>query len=170
MKYLAMRQVALNGDVLMVEGRGLFSTLIRVLTGQQISHVALLVWIDTTLWVAEMKEGIGYRLQPASLWVEDVLASGATLYYGTAPEQVLKRPADVRVEVLKHRQESYSYWSLLPVWWAQITRRQITAGLVCSTFVQRIWEKTEYRFSQTADPGDFLRLCGPVMALEADDA
>lgn len=165
-----MRDIALSGDVLMVEGRGVISALIRAFTGQQISHVALLIWITDTLWVAEMKEGIGYRLLPASLWVEDVQASGATVYYGSAPEAVLKRPFDLVEAVLNYRQRRYSYRSLIPIWWAQITRSKQTVGLVCSTFVQRIWESAGMVFEQTADPGDYMRLCTQVMALEAGDA
>jgi hypothetical protein len=157
-----MRDKALSGDVLLVEGRGLVSRLIRALTGQNISHVAMLLWIGETLWVAEMKEFTGYRLRPASLWVADAMQS-SVIYYGFAPAEV--KAEQVKDSAFKFRNEKYSYLSLLKVWLAQLLRKKTNAGLVCSTFVQRCWEACGVEFKQTADPGDYMRLCTYTTAL-----
>jgi len=160
MQYAEMRQVAHTGDVLLVEGQGWVSRLIRMLTGQNISHVAVLVWFGNTLWVAEMKEFFGYRLRPASLWVEDTLP-GAVVYYGEAPVivQTAGDDMDSFSVITSYRNRRYSYRSLFLVWWAQVRRKKIESGLVCSTFVQKVWESCGKKFNQTADPGDYMRLC-----------
>jgi len=166
MRYSQMRQVAHTGDVLLVEGQGWVSRLIRMLTGQNISHVAVLVWIGNALWVAEMKEFFGYRLRPASLWVEDTLP-GAVVYYGEAPVVVQMAGGDMDAHdvIFFYRNRRYSYRSLVRVWWAQVRRKKIESGLVCSTFVQKVWEASGMTFKQTADPGDYMRLCQMTMPL-----
>ncbi len=166
-EYAALRDEMRSGDLFLVEGRGVISTLIRVLTGQQLSHVALLVWIDGGLWVAEMREFVGFQLRPASLWLEDISGAGHTVYYGRAPRRVRESPL-VKETALGFRSQGYGYLSLLQVWWAQLRRTRLRPrGVVCSTFVQRCWEAAGIAFSQTADPGDFLRLCDGIEAIEA---
>ncbi len=167
LSYQELRATACDGDVLLVEGRGWVSALIRALTGQSISHVAVLLWFDEHLFVAEMKEFHGYRLRPASLWVDDSLASGS-VYYGAAPRAVVEDGDGIIAAALSYRNHRYSYVSLLSVWLAQIFRRRLSGGLVCSTFVQRIWETCGYHFDQTADPGDYLRMCEFVLPVTGD--
>lgn len=157
MNYKAFRPHAKDGDVLMVEGRGWVSRIIRAVTGQQISHVALLLWFGEHLFVAEMKEFRGYRLIPASMWFEDTVRTGY-VQWGRAPQGV-RGKAGVKAHALKYRNARYSYRALLRVWLAQITRSKTDAGLVCSTFVQRVWESVGHTFDQDADPGDYMRLC-----------
>lgn len=81
MQYYEVRNTCKTGDVLMVEGTGWVSTAIRMLTGQQISHVALLMWIGSSLYIAEMREVENYKLTPASERIPE-LQKGATVYYG----------------------------------------------------------------------------------------
>lgn len=169
MRYSDIRGIAKTGDVLLVEGRGFVSQLIRAVTGQSMSHVAVLVWFGETLWVAEMKEFFGYRLRPASLWIEDALVGG-NVYFGEAP-QAVRLATDHQNKIVldalfSYRNTRYSYAALVTVWWAQIRRKKLAAGLVCSTFVQRVWEATGYEFRQTADPGDYVRLCESVSVIK----
>ena len=172
MHYQTMRNQAKSGDVLLVEGQGIVSRLIRALTGQNISHVAMLLWFGNNLFVCEMKEFTGYRLRPASLWVDDVLGSGDRLYYGLMPKRWQGNPHDELIgkkianAALAYRNRSYSYSTLMSVWWAQITRKKTSAGLVCSTFVQRCWEACGLEFKQTADPGDYMHLCESTHAIK----
>jgi hypothetical protein len=162
-----LRDEAHNGDVLLVEGRGLIGTGIRMLTGQQFSHVAMLLWLDdATLWVVEMKEGLGYRITPASQWVPEK-CDGARLYFGRAPLKVTAAPDLVRTTALQYRGHRYSYWTLATTWVSQILRRPLPNGLVCSTFVQRVWAACGVRFLQTADPGDYMHLANDVTSIEA---
>lgn len=162
--YQELRAIAGDGDVLLVEGRGWVSAFIRALTGQSISHVAILLWFGQHLFVAEMKEFHGYRLRPASLWIADALSAG-TVYYGAAPRPVSVAVGAVPRVALSYRNNRYSYASLFSVWLAQILRRKVPGGLVCSTFVQRVWETCGYHFDQTADPGDYLRMCEFVLPM-----
>ena len=164
-----LRDEAHNGDVLLVESRGVIGTAIRMLTGQQFSHVAMLLWLeDATLWVVEMKEGIGYRITPASQRVPE-MCKGARIYFGRAPLKVTANPDLVRSTALQYRGSRYSYWTLVTTWLAQVFRRQLPNGLVCSTFVQRVWEACGIRFRQTADPGDYMHLSTDVTSIEACD-
>lgn len=157
MDYQTFRDRASTGDVLLLEGSDLAGRFVRVLTGQQISHVALLLWLDDGLWVAEMRNS-GYSLMPASQRVPD-MAAGAQVYWGKAPMQVRLRSREITDKALSFRGSRYSWWSLITVWAAQIFRRQMPGRLVCSTLVERAWASGAYMFSQTPDPGDFMRLC-----------
>lgn len=154
MDYTMLRKLAKDGDVLMLEGKGLVSLLIRMATGQQVSHVAMLAWIDGGLWVAEMQEFRGYRLTPASTRVPELCKAGH-VYFGQAG---INSPAILQA-AKQYRGARYSYWTLATVWLAQVFRFRAPAKLICSTFVQRCWEAAGKRFTQTADPGDFMRLC-----------
>lgn len=163
MTYEEMRKVARSGDVLLCEKRGFISAMIRILTAQQISHVALLVWMDGTLWVAEMKEFKGYSLMPASLWVQDRLSEKTRLYFGTAPLVVYDNEKYLMQEVLHYRNDSYGYLSLFRVWLGQlIPGRRRNRKLVCSTFVARVWEACSVVFERTPAPGEYLRMCRSV--------
>jgi hypothetical protein len=173
MQYSAIRSKIRTGDIFAVEGRGLIGAAIRVLTGQQFSHVAMLLDKGPGgVWVAEFVEGVGYQQMPASEWLKPRVGKRQYVYWGCAPHSVRTGSADLFVFVNRFRPENgntrYSYWTLLTVWWSQITRRQQRGKYVCSTFVQRAWESVGYRrFTQLADPGDFLHHCLSVTHLEA---
>ena len=111
-----------------------------------------------------MREGVGFRISPASQWFEQ---ARGVLYWGKAPGDVRGCPDLVVDRIFKARAErpSYSYWSLISVWLSQLFRRRLPAGLVCSTFVQRIWSACGVEFRQTADPGDFARLCQALVPI-----
>jgi hypothetical protein len=160
MNYTDARETAETGDILLVEGRGWVGKVIRALTGQQFSHVAILLHAFDGLWVAEMREGRGFLITPASQWTRE---SRDQVYLGMAP---LDRAARVRVgeaivgaRLWPHR---YSYWSLLTIWIAQVLRIRTPAALVCSTFVQRCWEHGGVAFPRPADPGDLAPLCEAI--------
>lgn len=159
-KYTELRPGMLSGDVLMVEGQGFISKAIRALTGQQISHVAMLVWIEGGLWVAEMKEFKGFRLLPLNAWMSDNASN--VVYYGVAPPSV-RNKREIIESALMYRNTDYGYFSLFKVWWAQIKHKHIKVKLlVCSTYIQRCWSSAGYTFNQTADPGDYMRLCTTI--------
>lgn len=162
-----MREQTMTGDLLLLEGRGLFSVLIRVLTGQQISHVAMLVWIEHGLWVAEMRNA-GYTLTPASQRIPEMHDSGQ-VYWGPAPRKVRLQYENVTTKVLSFRGSRYSWWSLLTVWASQVTKRRLPGRLVCSTLVERAWRAGGFEFTRTPDPGDFMHLCQRVHPIEYAD-
>ena len=163
MNYNQMRTTALTGDVLLVEGRSFFSRFIRVVTGQNFSHVAMLMWLGDGLYVAEMAEGKGFVITPASQWTQ----SSGYLYYGRAPSEVSENHVKARTAILELRGKKYGYMSLFKVWISQLTGK---AGnnkqLVCSTAVQHVWEQCGYQFDQIPDPGDFARLCDYISKVE----
>lgn len=172
MIYSEMRLSAKTGDLLLVKGKGFFSQMVRVVTGESISHVALLFWLDGGLFVAEMIEDNGYQILPASQWFPG--AAGPVLF-GCAPKVVQDCPKTILGTIARYRDDKkrqrYGYLSLLKVWWAQITGKQIKVHQrVCSTFVQDVWEQCGFHFQQTADPGDYLGLCRFISAMESVDA
>lgn len=167
MDYDALRRQAKTGDLLLLEGRDLVGTLVRVLTGQQISHVAMLIWLRDGLWVAEMRNA-GYALTPASQRVPELAADGQ-VYWGMAPGAIRALEAVVARKILSFRGARYSWWSLITVWAAQLIRRRMPGRLVCSTLVERAWASAGMAFLQTPDPGDFMRYCASVVPLQLDN-
>ena len=160
MDYTEIRHKATTGDVLGVMGAGFFSKVIKFMTKEDFSHVAMLVWHGTGLWVYEFIEGRGYQCMPASQWFE--IRAGQTVFYGKAPLVVRARPADVikaagsfRVARVKQR---YGYFSLVKVLISQIFKKKIHVHfMVCSTFIQHVWDACGFEQRFTADPGDIMR-------------
>lgn len=169
-KYLDVRAKAKTGDVLMVEGRGLISILIRMFTGEKISHIGLLVWIGEALFVAEFREFKGFQLLPASLWVDDCFEDGSNVYYGRAPSEVRDNSETISKSVFNYRAQPYGYASLFKILAAQIFRINIgLRRLVCSTFVQKMWMSEGYVFERNSDPGDYVELCDYVSKVHGPD-
>lgn len=158
--YEEVRERVKTGDVALVEGMLPGSVGIRVLTGQQISHVGLFIWQEDGLWVYEFTGRTGFRAVPASQWVKE--HERDKLYWGRAPRVIRDNPEAVVQAAQSFRGGKYSFWTLVTVWWAQILRRPVKGKIVCSTFVQKVWEALKYHFSQTPDPGDFMRHCVTV--------
>lgn len=167
MNYSEFRDQAQTGDVLLAESTRVGGVLIRMLTGQQASHVALLVWIAEGLWVAEMLGRTGYTLSPASERVPE-LAEHGQVYWGRAPQKVRWKVDVLRQATLSFRGHRYSWWTLITVWCSQVTRRRWPRSLVCSTLVEKVWESVGVCFDKTPDPGDFFRLCESVTPLTID--
>ncbi len=172
-QYDQIRSKIQTGDIFGVEGRGIVGTLIRVLTGQQLSHVAMLInkGVDG-IWVAEFVEGKGYQMLPASVWLSQRVGKKHFLYWGSAPVIVRRHRGLVKRFIGQFRPENhntgYSYLTLLRVWWSQLTRKKRSGAYVCSTFAQRAWESAGYdKFEQLADPGDFMRHCKSITHLRA---
>lgn len=168
MIYSDLREIAKTGDIILLEGTGIVSRIIRVLTGQSISHVAALFWLDGGLFIAEMVEGVGYQIVPAS---QRLSAMKGIVYFGSAPKVVQDATDSIMGVICSYRtdktKQGYGYLSLIKVWWAQIRRKPYrTRGKVCSTFVQELWESAGYHFDQLADPGDYVRRCRYVARLE----
>jgi len=160
---------AQTGDLLLVEGRSIFGVLIRVLTGQQFSHVALLQWVGDELYVAEMKEMHGFRRMPLDKWVSSQTPTSA-LYLGVAPTPVRTAPVVVNDGIAYLEEFHYGYASLFTIWLSQILRRTVRAvgSYVCSTAVQHVWENCGVHFERLADPGDYLPLCDYIYPINAN--
>ncbi|HMM59450.1 MAG TPA: hypothetical protein PKC25_04875, partial [Candidatus Rifleibacterium sp.] len=92
MIYSDLREIAKTGDIILLGGTGVVSRIIRVLTGQSISHVAALFWLDGGLFIAEMVEGVGYQIVPAS---QRLSAMKGIVYFGQAPKVVQDDPDSI---------------------------------------------------------------------------
>lgn len=169
--YDELRDMALDGDTLMIEGTGPFSMLVRILTGRSISHIAMLIWIGDGLWVIEMREFTGVRLTPASQWI-DHYASIATVYFGKAPDSIRAQGRDRIVErALAQRWIRYNYFELLLLWLSRMFGFKWRGGRVCSTLIARCWSAGDgMQFMRPPFPGDFLSLSVWVAAVEALEA
>lgn len=159
MNYLEMKQVARTGDLVLCKDRTLIGILIRIFTAESFNHVAVLVWLDKGLWIAEMTSHAGFNLVPASEWFE--ARRNSELLYCQAPGSVHKEEEIIlkKIFMARSRKYRYSFLTLVRVWFSQIFNRHINGLLVCSTFAQDLWESTGFsRFKRLADPGDLLLL------------
>ena len=168
MSYEKIREVVKTGDPIGVSGNGFFGKVIKFITSEKFTHVALFVWQENSLWVYEFVEGKGYQCTPASQWFE--LRSGQEIWVGKAPTTVRENPDLVWQAVNSFRKQRhkqhYGIISLLIVAIAQLTRKNLpTYFKVCSTFVQFVWESCGHEFTMTADPGNILRIASEEDAL-----
>jgi len=165
MNYATLRQQAKTGDILAVKGTGFIGGLIRALTGESYSHVALLVWDDGGLMVYEFVEGTGYQAMPASEWLRR--RTGQRVHYGIAPRIVGQYQTLVAQAARRYRNSSvaarwYGWFSLPKVWFSQLIGRRIPVRQkVCSTFVQECWQAGKYAGlrNSSADPGSIVSHC-----------
>jgi hypothetical protein len=166
MEYAQLRQQAQDGDVLLVEGKALISRFIRAFSGESISHVAMLFWIGTGLFVAEFIEGddTPYNIVPASQWFDQY--KGIQVLFGMAPAMV-RGKAGVMATVEQFRatkKPKYGWWTFPVILLAQWTNKDYkVGGKVCSTFVEAAWSACGYKFSRTPDPGDYIAMCQLTM-------
>lgn len=168
MDYEKIRTVASTGDVVGVQGNGLYGRLIKLLTKEKYTHVAMFVWHGTGLWLYEFVEGRGFQCMPASQWFE--LRKGQKIFFGkgpipvrSQPERVIEVAGSFRTSNLKQR---YGIVSLAKIVLSQWTGKKLpTFFKNCSTFVQYVWENCGYELFRTADPGDIMRIAaefGPL--------
>ena len=162
--YYDARKEMQTGDVLMVKASGFISRIVRVFTGESINHIAMIIRNPTGVFVVEMREGAGWLLTPASQWMEK--QKGTIILFGQAPE-VIRGSACNEIEAMLARGKGYSYLTLIMVWISQLIRRPVPNGLVCSTFIQKIWSKCGYKMSKlAADPGDFMEHATRITAIK----
>ena len=171
MTYQELRQVAMTGDVLLVRG----NLLVRMLTAESYSHVALLLWEEQGgLWVYEFVEGKGYQSMPASQWF--AARRGQEIYHGEAPETVHAMPWQVVTAARAYRDrrfaKRYGWLSLAKVWISQLIGCRVPVRMrVCSTFVQECWEAAGYDgLKRTADPGDIAMECDTLHRIDYQEA
>ena len=165
MKYEQLRDNIKNGDLVLVKGEGFGHTVVRISTGESFSHVGLFLWMEDGLWVADMNIYGNYRLTPASQYTKMYLRG--SVFWGEAPELFKEKAESIRNVILSYRKQTYSVPSLLSVLTSQIVRRPMrNHGLVCSTFVEKIWESVGFKFDKNPDPGDYLELCRKVIDID----
>jgi hypothetical protein len=168
MTYADVRDSVRTGDIFLVEGRRAFSWVIRILLGQQFSHVALAWWWNDGLYIAEMVEGTGFQIMPASQWVTQ---QGGKIFLGVAPKVVQDNAPKV-VDFINatradKKKQSYGYLSLLMVAAGQIFQKNVpTHSKVCSTFVQAGWQAAGYQCDETESPGGLIEHVQSITPLE----
>jgi len=179
MLYSELRDKAETGDVLMIEGKGLISIIIRMFTAEKISHVGVLCWLDdrkTCLFVVEMRElkSPPWRNTRASDWIKDVIEDGGNVYFGKAPESVTDLKA-VYQYLFDRRKLKYDYIGLLKIWWSQLRRKGFRKAIeertseVCSTFAAGAWAAGGWiKPDKDFDPGDFFEHAETVSIVKLD--
>lgn len=151
--YSGIRDQASNGDLISISGTSFISLMIRAITFGKLSHTAMLIWIDGGLWVYEIREFVGIRFTPASLYIKDLLDAGKNVYYSPAPDMVSSQPELVYKAAMSTRKATYGYTSLLTVLWSQLRDKPVaTDALVCSLLAQRIYEACGVKFKRLASP------------------
>lgn len=169
MTYQEIRSKATTGDVVGVQGTGLFSRAIRFFTQESFSHVAMFVWHGTGLWIYEFVEGRGFQCMPASQWF--MLRQKQKLFVGKAPTVVRKDPELVKELAGSFRasriKQHYGIISLFKILVSQWTKKEIpTFFKNCSTYIQYVWEKAGYEIQITSDPGDIMKIAAMYGAIK----
>ncbi len=160
--YEQVRSGIRDGDVVLCKSRSPIAVAIRVLTGESYNHVGLFVWMGDSLYIAEMRELVGFRLVPASQWMA---GRKGEVMLGEAPQPV-RGHVHILLEVMRTRYENprYGYWELAKVWWSQLRNRPGRGAFVCSTFVQHLWQVAGFgHFKRLADPGDIAWHCATLV-------
>jgi len=179
--YSDIRDHAETGDMLVVQGNGFVSKLIRVFTGQSFSHVAVLTQIDTEktcLMIVEMREFRGWNCDRASGWFSDRIDEKSNVFFVKRPKEATD--TDAMFDYLWSRRKlKYDYFGLLKVWWSAIRKKGFRKGMnersseVCSTFAIGCsiiggWEKPDMDFNpgQIMNIGDWMApvIPDPVIA------
>jgi hypothetical protein len=174
MAYGAARLIFHDGDVLLVSGMGPVSVFLRVATGSDFSHVGMLIQFEGGWWVAEMKEGEGFQMVPASQWVHGYLKGKAMVWHGEAPAAIRGaiqiHEAALRMRAKDEKKPVRYGWTSLPLVWIShlLGRRIPTATKVCSTFVGACWAAAGFRWSKTPTPGVVARECSRMTRLCKD--
>lgn len=169
MTYEEIRKIAKTGDVLLLQGTSFISKIIRVFTAQQFSHAALLWWWNDGLYIAEMYEGIGFQIMPASQKIAEMQGQ---VYFGRAPKQVEDKADTVEAFINAYRddksRQGYGYFSLLKVWWSQVTGKDLQSReKVCSTFVEAAWASAGFRCDDLESPGGLVPYLQSLIPLDA---
>lgn len=173
MTYDEIKLVCNTGDVLAVKGKGIAGRIIRTLTGESYSHVAMLVWETHGLMAYEFVEGTGFQILPASEWVRR--RRNQNLCYCVAPKLVTSRNHLVGPAARSYRNSSvasrwYGWASLVKVFFSQKLGIKIHVHQkVCSTFVQECWAAAKYELKTTADPGEIVNACDPIHKIKMEE-
>jgi hypothetical protein len=167
--YYELRDTIQTGDILGVKARDGISIFIRTMTGESLNHVAVFVWLEDGLWIAEMNSQTDFTMVPASTYIANKTGSLFLLKMPTADTQAMKEEV-LRTRALK--KVDYSFPTLVKVWWAQLTQtsnnRRI--GPICSTFAQRVRKAGGHDLtSLPMDPGDFIHAAVNIIPLMKDD-
>ncbi len=142
---------ARTGDVLLVRGK---TTVIRYLTGESVSHVALIVKEAPNMWVHEYLVG-GYRISRLEDWFKAERKDN--VLWGVAPPEVREAEYRLGLAVIAEGNKKYSVAMLLSVFLSQFGIRLPFKGHVCSTFIQEVWSYALGSFNKKKmDPGDFI--------------
>ena len=159
-----------TGDVLLVDGTGLVSDIIEVVTEGRFSHVAVFFWEDGELKLAEEWQGTGYEDNLAAKRLPEIEGK---LFLGTAPPEVRQNPIGVLSKIADYRTcvnlRPYGYFTLFGVAAADNLGLRVdpsSVQAVCSVFVQQCWESCGCRFTSIASPSDFDRFCSEIIPIE----
>ncbi len=159
-----------TGDLLLVDGEGLVSEIIEVVTGGHLSHVGVFFWEDGQLKLAEMWEPAGYQDNLASVRLPQIVGK---MYLGTAPDLVYDDLENVLAVVTEYRTDksldAYGFSTLAEVAACDDLRAKISpysVQAVCSVFAQRVWMKCGVKFDTLLSPSDMGCHCKTVIAIE----
>jgi hypothetical protein len=159
-----------TGDYLLVDGAGMVSDLIELVTGGHLSHVGVFFREDGVLKIAEMWQPDGYQDMPAAVRLPQIEGK---MYFGGAPDAVRARPEGVLSVINKYRTtpdlRRYGFETLALVAacddaGAKIAPNSVQA--VCSVFAQQTAEACGIEFETLMSPSDFAGWCAEVLPLE----
>jgi hypothetical protein len=167
--YQELRDTIRTGDILGVKGRDPISIVIRSVTGESLNHVAVFVWLDDGLWIAEMNSKTNFTMAPASDYVARKKGSLFVIYMPEADQMAMKQ------EILRTRARDsnkavrYSFTTLGKVFVSQVIRFNIyeRVGKVCSTFAQHVRKIGGHDLtSLPMDPGDFMHVATRIVPIQ----
>jgi cell wall-associated NlpC family hydrolase len=137
------------GDVLLVKG----PWHVRVATGESFSHVAMVFQNGRQLMISEYNLG-GYKEWTFDAWYK--AQKGRPVMLGFVPDSVNQTMLVSAID--KYKGRPYSFLAGIRVWWSTLTGKRTSAGMVCSTYIQKCWEFCGFpKKGKLFDPGDFLQ-------------
>ena len=140
-----------NGDVLMLKR----SRLVRLFLLDTVSHCALVLEKRYGKVVCEYTFN-GYKETPLTTWLEN--NARYQTWVGKAPKSIKNRSLAILIAARGLGHRNYSKWTGLMVWLRHVLGLQEHEyGMVCSTYVQKVWEEAGWAGSAgPMDPADFL--------------
>ena len=170
MKYEELRPQIQTGDLMLVDGKGFVSDVIKAATDGRFSHVGVFFRMGDGIFVAETYEGEGFNIKPASQRLAQVTGK---VYLGIAPAVVRSNPDKIMAEISEFRVtpslQPYGYGTLAPVLAAcklglDIDPNKVQA--VCSTFAERCYIRAGMTFPSLLDPSDYDTICAGVVQID----
>lgn len=170
MNFAEIQDQIQDGDYGLVDGKGLASDIIELVTGGHISHVFKWVRINGILTISEFWEPDGYQDNPASVRLPQIQGK---IYWGVAPEGIRGNTAAAMSIITEFRNNP----SLDPYGWLTLPMVAAADDLgavispdrvqcVCSTYAELWDERCGARFKTLQSPSDYGSYVKEMIPLE----
>ena len=170
MKFSDIQGQIQDGDYGLVDGTGLASDIIELVTGGHISHIFKWVRINGVLTISEFWEPGGYQDNPASVRLSQIQGK---IYWGVAPDGIRGNTAAAMSIITEFRNnpslDRYGLETLPMVAAADDLGAVISPDhvqCVCSVYAQRWDEACGAKFRTLMSPSDYGNYAKELITVE----